>query len=295
MLVNEPNIGTTPKPAPKPGTTEQKNALADLRSTLDMYGLGSLVDWAWNQIVQGASENQILLDLQQTPEFKQRFPAIEARRRQGLPPLSPGEYVTYEARATEMMRAAGLPKGFWDSPDDFTKLLTGDVSLNELQQRVTLAKQAAFGVPQDVRDHLARDYGIDAGHIAAAFLDPSRGEPLLERQFMASQIGAAGDRAGYGTSRADNERLTDLGVSADQAQQGFSTLANSRELFGSLPGENTTGISHDEQLAAVFEGNSDAQRKVKRRQEQRTAAFGGGGGFVGGAGGFSGVGSAQGA
>lgn len=277
------------------GTQEQQNALANIRQTLNTYGLGDLADWAWQEIIAGKSDQQVLLDLMQTPQFKARFPGIDARQKAGLPPISPGEYVSYENQATQLMRAAGLPSGFWDSPADFTHLIAADVSINELTQRVNLATQAAYQVPSEVRATLARDYGVGAGGLAAFFLDEKTALPLIQRDFTSAQIGGAAWRTGYGSTRSEDERLTDLGVTADQAQQGFTQLVGQRQLFSGLPGENTTGIAREDQLAATFGGNALAQEKVVRRAQRRVAEFSGGGSFSSGQGGFTGIGEAQGA
>lgn len=281
---------------PPAGDAAQQDAKAFIQDQLDQYGLGSMADWAWKEIQQGRTNNEILADLRQTPEFQQAFPEIAARQKAGLPPVSPGEIVSYRNSAQQMMRAAGLPPGFWDSPTDFASLIAKNVSLNELSQRVQLAQQAANEVPQEVRDILATKYGLDQGHLAAVFLDPDRAEPVLLRDFHAAQIGAAASRTGFGqTTMGQNERLADLGVSEAQAQQGFSALAQSKELMGSLPGENTTGISADEQLAAAFGGDAGAQQEIERRRQQRIAAFAGGGQFATSNQGFTGIGAAQGA
>jgi hypothetical protein len=257
-----------------------QNALTDLKSVLNTYGLGDMADWAWGEIVAGKSEQQVLLDLMKTPQFKARFPAIDARAKAGLPPISPGDYVNYENQATQMMRAAGLPSGFWDSPADFTHLLSSDVSISELSQRLNLASQAAYQVPADVRASLARDYGVGPGQLAAFFLDDKTALPLIQRDFTAAQIGGAAYRTGYGSTKTEDERLTDLGVNPGQAQQGFNQLTLQRQLFSSLPGENTTGISRDDQLGATFAGDAAAQQKVVRRAQERVAVFSQGGGFT---------------
>lgn len=272
------------------GTAAQQTALGTLKQTLDTYGLGSLANWAWGEIVAGKSEQQVLLDLMQRPEFKGRFPGIQARADAGLPAISPGDYVNYENQATQMMRAAGLPSGFWDSPADFTHLISSDVSLNELSKRLDLGTQAAYQVPADVRAALARDYGVGAGQLAAFFLDDKTAEPLLARDFTAAQIGGAAYRTGYGSTKSEDERLTDLGVTAGQAQQGFNQLTLQRQLFSSLPGENTTGISRENQLGATFAGDTQSQEQIVKRSQARQAAFAGGGGFSQG-----GIGQAQGA
>lgn len=276
------------------GTADQQGALASLQQVLNSYGLGSMASWAWNEIVAGKSQDQILLDLMQTPQFKDRFPAIGERAAAGLPPISPADYVNYENQATQIMRAAGLPSGFWDSPSDFTHLIASDVSISELQQRVGLATQAAYQVPSDVRAVLARDYGVGSGQLAAFFLDDKTALPLIQRDFTAAQIGGAAYRTGYGSTKTQDETLTDLGVTADQAQQGFSQLVQQRQLFSSLPGENTTGISRDDQLAAMFGGNATDQQVIQQRAAQRAAVFNAGGAYGQSQEGFT-LGAAQGA
>lgn len=276
------------------GTADQRNAYAIIQQTLDAYGLGGLASWAWQEIVAGKSQSQVLLDMQNTPEFKQAFPEVAGRLAAGLPAMSPADIINYRTQARQMMQAAGLPAGFYDQPSDFTGFIVGDMSLSELQSRVDLAKQAAFEVPQTVRDHLAAYYGLDAGHLAASFLDPGKAEPLLARDFAAAQAGGAAVTTGFGDINATQaERLADLGVSPAQAQAGFSQLAGMRQLMSPLPGEATTGVSVDQQLAAQFGQDADAQAKILARQRQREAPFTGGGSFVTGQGGTS-VGQATG-
>lgn len=274
------------------GTAAQRDALSLIRDTLSQYGLpDSLAAWAWSEIQAGKGNAEILLDLRQRPEFKARFPAIDAREKAGLPPLSPAEYVSYEQTAAQMFRAAGLPEGFYDSPDDFTKFLTNDVSVKELSDRVDLARQAAFQAPQEVRDALRR-IGVGDGDMTAYFLDETRAVPLLQRNLAAAGIAGAARRTGVGTSLEQDFRLADLGVSAEQAQAGFSALGQQRELFTPLAGHAEDAITLDEQLGAAFEGNSDAARKIERRRRSRVAEFQGGGSYAAGARGVSAFGSA---
>lgn len=272
--------------------TRNSDAKSRIMSVLGEYGLESLSDWVWDQILEGRSDAEIMQDVRGTPEFKTRFPAIEQRTKAGLPALTPGEYVAYERQARQIMRAAGLPEQFYDTAEDFTTFLTNDMSISELNDRVQLARQAVYDAPQEVRDALMRDYGMTEGGMAAVFLDEERAVPLLEKQYRASQIAGAGTRTGFATSRAQNERLADLGITADQAQQGFGLLGESRELFQSLDrGEDV--IDADTQLGAVFENNSAARRRVEQRRRKRLATFEGGGSFASAQGGVVGLGNAE--
>lgn len=246
------------------------DAYAELKDLLARYGLPSLTDWAWQQLVAGKSQEEIALNLYDQPAFKERFPAIELRRAAGLNAMSPAEYVAYETQARQLMRAVGFPPSFYDQPDDFTKFIAGDVSLNELNQRATLYQQAAFATPVEVRQQLNSLYGVTEGDIAAYFADPTRALPLLQQKFSAAQASGAAVRTGYGGLTINEaERLAGLGVNGDQAQQGFAQLANAKELFNTLPGENADAIGRDAQQAAVFGGDAAAKRKIEKRAAER--------------------------
>ena len=171
-----PNPGTpsgnaTPVPTV---TTAQTDAMQQIQAQLDAYGLGSLASFAWTEIQAGRSADEVARDLRKTPEFNNRFPGIAQREKAGLPAISPAEYVSYEKTATELMRAAGLPKGFYDSTDDFTTLIASDVSPAELNQRVQQAKEATYNIPAEVSARLYSQFGLapGSGALAAYYLDP---------------------------------------------------------------------------------------------------------------------------
>lgn len=277
--------------------TTQQDAQARLQGVLDSYGLGSLTQWAWDKIVGGESQEAILQDLRQTDQYKQRFPGMAARQAAGLPAISEGEYLSYEKSAISLMRAAGLPGGFYDQPTDLSQFIGRDVSLTELSQRVDIASNAALRAPQAVRDQLQTLYGIGAGDLTAYFLDPTRAQPLLEKRFTAAQIGGQSTTTGYGQLTATQlEGLASAGVTDATAQRGFTNLATQHELFGALPGEaGAEGFTTDTQLAAQFTGDATAQQAIERRARSRAAVFGGSDNFAGTATGASGIGSAQGA
>ena len=101
-----------------PATTAapiSQDALARLTQILNQYGLGSLTTWALEKLRQGASEAQILIELYDQPAFKQRFPAIDARKQNGLTPISPAEILEYEQRVNQLLRMAGLGTMFGGS------------------------------------------------------------------------------------------------------------------------------------------------------------------------------------
>lgn len=275
-------------------TQGQRDALAVIRSVLAEYGLESLSQWAWDQLVGGLSMNEILISMRDRPEFRQRFRAIEERRSAGLTPISPAEVVAYERQASQMMRAAGLPEGFYDQPDDFVRFLAGDVALPELQNRVDLARTAAFEAPAEVKVELQRMYGVNEGDLTAFFLDEKRALPLLQQRYVAAQTSGVAQRTGFGALETfEAERIAALGVSEQEAEQGFGALVRGKELFGVLPGSREGNISRDEQLSAVFNKDERATQRIERRARSRVAGFSGGGSFATDRSGFAGVDSAN--
>lgn len=271
---------------------ERNDAYARLNTVLADYGLGTLGQAVQSWLVEGLSEAEIVQRMRETQEYKTRFPAIAARKAAGMSPISEGEYVAYEKSARQMMRAAGLPEGFYDSQDDFTKFLGNDLSLAELGDRVTLAANAAFKMPKEARDKLT-EWGLGPGDITAFWLDPDKAQPLLERKYNASLLAGASTRAGYASLNEQTaNQLDQWGTTEDQAEQGFGALADSKELFQSL-NRTEDAIGQDEQLAGVFGGDAMAARRREQRRRKRESTFAQGGGFASTQAGLAGLGDSS--
>lgn len=302
----------TPEPAPAPAppsapspipvvgeTPEEKNkrnqdALATIRGVLDQYGLGSLADWAWPLVQQDFGPTYILQELRNQPAFKARFPGIEARAKAGLPPLSPADYVATEARYDAVLHEAGLTNMF-DRNDLYLKWIVGDVSAGEAADRAKAAYQAAMGESLEVRSELVRIFGSDAAGVATAYwLDPTNALPKIQQRLAAGQIAGGAVRSGFSLlTREEAEELSSLGVTGDQAQQGFGDLAQKAPLFISLPGENADTIDRSTQIGAEFKGNAAAQKTIEDRAASRRGQVNAGAAYVVGAKGVGGLGSAK--
>lgn len=268
------------------------DAYATAAALLDQYGLGSLADEVFDFVQRDLSPAEIEQAIRKTPEFDNRFPGIKRREKKGLAPISPGEYVAYERNARQLFRAAGLPEGFYDTNEDFTKFIENDLSLSELADRVTLAANHAFKMPKEDREELAR-WGLGPGDLTAFWINPDVAQPLLERKYAAAQLSGAAKRTGFGgLEEAKATELVGTGITAAEAEQGFGQLVQAQELFGALDrGEDE--ISKDEQIGARFGGNSFAQQRIEARRRRRQATFEGGGGFAASQQGLTGLGGAE--
>lgn len=277
----------------------RNRAGASIRGMLAQYGLQDLARYVDRWVRDGLSWEEIEVQLRDPKTaagkvFDQRFPEIRMRSEKGLRPMSVQEIQSYREQARQVMRNAGLPKGFYDDDRDLTEFMVNDVSPQELEQRVMDGYVAVMQAPAEVRSELERMYGVSSGELVAYMLDPDRATTVIQRNVAAARVGGAATRTGFGqVSREEAERIGALGVTDAQAEQGFGTLSTNRELTVALDrGEDV--ISREEQIGAVFEGNAAAGERLSRRARRRQAQFQGGGSLATSReGGFSGLSTAR--
>lgn len=264
--------------------TGQQSAYNIIADTLSRYGLTELSGFV-NDLV--FKENVLNTDIiygrvKETAEYARRFAGNEARRRAGFNVLSEEAYIGQENTYRQLLRTAGLPAGFYDSNEDFTAFIAGDVSPSELNTRINDGYNAVKNSDPQVIAEMQRLYGVDDSQLAAYFLDPVKATPILLRQAQASQISAQATRqAGAEITAQQAEQLAIEGVTTQQAQAGFATIGQAQELFNPLAGEQGAGMTQQEQIGAVFSTDAAAAQRLRKKQAERTAAFQGGGSFAG--------------
>jgi hypothetical protein len=269
--------------------TSTDSAKATIHAFLDPLGLGALSDMAWNETLNGASWTQVLLDIRNTDTYKAAFPGMAAALKNG--DIAPGDNQESQYRSLvgtyqQVNQAYGLPKGFYDSPDQIAKFIENQVSPTEYKDRVAQYSSAVMGDTETL-NQLSQLYGEanhpgnPVGDLLAHYLDPTVAEPLLTQQLQASQFAAAGKTSGYGqlTAAQAEQYGARAGTTAAQAQQGFGSLVHSQELFDALPGEQAGAIGQDVQLGAAFGGSATDQEAIANRARLRVAEGSGGGGF----------------
>lgn len=259
--------------------TAQQNAYEYLKRVFEGYGLASLAPKILEMIQKGYDPDTIALMLQDTSEYKQRFKANEQRRAKGINVLSPAEYIALERQYRQLMSTAGLPAGFYDSADDFTSWIAGDVSPAEVQERVAMASQQLYSSDPYFVQQL-RSYGLGDGDLTAYFLDEKRALPLLQKAFRSAQIGAEASRNSLGLSQARAELFADLGVSQDQARSAYQTIAEvlpTARKLGGIYGEDYGQTQLENELLG---GSGLASQQRKRLARKELSAFSGGSGVT---------------
>jgi hypothetical protein len=279
-------------PASATPTSSQNDAYAYLQSVLRLYGLDSLSGWAWDQIIAGNSPEMIVQLLYERPEFKSRFPAIDARRAKGLPPISVNQILEAENQIRSLNRQWGLPYGMMESSDDIQSWLADDKSVLEYADRIQLAAQDYFSMDPIAKSELDRLYNLTPGQHIGYILSPNTALPLIKNELSAAALSAASIRSSYGPlSTSEAESLAGIGVNPNQAQQTFSSLSQAHELFTPLPGEQAALIDRSAQIRASFFGDAAATAQIANRVSSRVAAFQGGGRFASSQRGISGLGT----
>lgn len=257
---------------------ERVSAFNILKDEFNKYGLGSLVDNIKGLLTDGTPASEFALKLRETPAYQQRFVANTDRIKAGLSALSPAEYVALEDQYQNIMRNYGLPSSYYGETTDattgvkrqvgFDKLIAGDVSAAELENRVATAQQRVLNTNPEVLTALKQFYpDISNADILAYTLDPKNGLDAINRKVTAAEIGGAALQQGLQANGGTAESLAGQGITKAQAQQGYANVAEVlprgsqlADIYGQIP--YTQGTAE----AEVFNTTGAAQAKEKRKK-----------------------------
>ena len=265
--------------------SRRKSAYDMLYEEFDRYGLGSLVSDIKNILVDGSLDpTEFSLKIRGTDAYKARFIANEARMAKGLRALSPAEYIGLEDKYQEVMRQYGLPESYYSKTgtgvqEGFRKLIENDVSNIELEDRISTAQKRVINANPEVLASIREFYpDISNADILAYTLDPANAIENIKRKVTAAEIGGAAAQAGLKTGLARAEELTAAGITKQQAQQGFQTVAEVAPR-GSQLAEIYKQNPYTQQTAETevfgLGGSVEAAKQRKKLTQLETAAFGG--------------------
>jgi len=270
---------------PPGATTLAGSAGNELKAILRRYGLESLYGSLSGALINDPSliknTDALFGAVRETPEYQIRFKGNIDRAKKNLPLLSEAEYISQEQSYRTVNKNLGLPRGFYDTQDDFAQFIANDISAveysNRIQQGYNVVKNSAPEVLNQLKMLVP---GLQDADLAAYVLDPVRSGQEIERKVRAAGIAAAGKgQGGMQLTATQAESLAQQGVTTEMAQQGFTQLGQSAGLFRPLQGEET--ITQEDILAGTFTNEQAAQQRIARRRRRRQAGFEAGGGFVG--------------
>lgn len=269
------------------GFVAEPGAEEILRAGLDQYGLGKLFDVVWKKYTSKSISLEdpagFIYALREEPEYKARFAGNEKRKSLGFKELQPSTYLALEKSYKEILSANGLPQGFYDSNDDFQQLIGGDVSVNELNNRLKDAYSVVRDATPEVKAKLSAMYGITDGDILAYIIDAEKARPLMapdyKRQAQAALIAESAQRnANLNLGKDLAESFVRQGVTEQQAETAFFNVGTQQGLYTSMAGEEM--LTDEEKAGAALGTSASAVKKVSQRQSLRKSAFQGGGSFT---------------
>ena len=263
------------------------SAFKVLEDTFNSYGLGSLVPIVRTFMEQGLSDDEAVIQLRQTPEYKQRFLGNEGRRAKGLFAYSEAEYLQAEQTYRDLLAQSGLET--LASADTFAKLIGGAVSPAETQDRIQNVFTKIDNADPQLREQIGSyltgygigDPNIQRTQLASALLMGGTSAQDLVRNIEKAQIKTAALTSGMTLAE---ENISSLQKQLETAKT-YDVYGTSKKAFGELAqtmptteklaniyGEDTGNLSSDLQQEAFF--GLQSQRR-KRLQEREKATFGG--------------------
>lgn len=255
-----------------------------LYSQFAQYGMGALVDPLKQFIQQGLSPAEFTLRLRDTDAYKKRFAANAARIAKGLGALSEAEYIGIEDQYQNIMRNYGLPASYYTRGDmgrqeGFEKFLANDVSAVELEDRIATAQKRVINANPQVSEALKQFYpDINNSDILAYTLDPEKGLESIKRKITAAEIGGAAIAQGLQTGVTRAEELAAYGITKDQAQQGYQSVAAVAPRGAQLADiyqQQPYGQTQAEQEVFGLAGAEEAAKQRKKLTGLERASFSG--------------------
>lgn len=275
-----PTVGGYP-PSTVTGGTDEDNAFTQLKEYLENLGFPNIEQFARDFIRSGKPMDLLEMELRQTPQFAERFPAIIALEKlkdqnpqANIVIPTPQEYVDYERQAASLLASAGL----WNlaTRENVSRWLQNQRSIVELGTIIQEGYEAVAHSPQEVRDAFAEYYGPSGdAALASYFLNTNATAEQIKGDVATANIGGAARLNQIGIGRNLSERVSDLGISFSEALQGFGNLRAKERLLGGTISQQA--FDPNRAIEAQFGMNPTAVNELQRRLGARVAAFSGGG------------------
>ena len=262
----------------------RESTIAVMQARFKQNNLGTLADKIRALAVDGANEATITLQLMETPEYQTRFKANAARLKNNLQVLSPADYLNVEDGYRQVLNSYGLTQFATD--DYVSKFIENDTSATEINKRIVTAVTRIQNADPSITKTLRDYYNITAPDLVGFILDPTQNIDVIQKKISGAEIGAAARAQGLNQSmsagelaayRASADTLAAQGVTQEEAQKGYSTIANilpTAENLSSIYGSTLEGYGQSEGEQEIFGSLASAKRKREKLSAAEVATFG---------------------
>jgi len=270
----------------------RQDAFALLKDVFASYGLAELATEIEGYMREGLGTSQATLKLKQSTAYKERFYGNELRRNAGLNVIDEASYLDLENSYSETLKAYGLQDyfGVGVTPTErknrqkaIADVIGKDISAVEFKDRVSTAVDRVKMADPATKSAFQQFYGIGEADLAKYFLDPSKSLVTLKEKATAAEIGGAAIGQGLPATAASAEDLAKFGISREQAQVGYSAIAEelpTATKLGQIYDEEGITYGQTEAEQATFKGLASAKRKKEQLVEREKAAFQGSSGVA---------------
>jgi len=273
----------------------RQDAFALLKDVFASYGLEELAAQIEGYMREGIGTAQATIKLKQSQPYKNRFYGNELRLAAGRNVINEAEYLDLENSYSETLKAYGLQDYFGtgvtpterkNRQKEIAKVIGNDISAVEFKDRVSTSvdrvKMADPGTKKAFQDF----YGIGEADLVKYFLNPTQTLVTLKEKATAAEIGGAAIGQNLPATMASAEDLARFGINREQAQAGYSTIAQelpTASKLGNIYSETGTTYGQADAESATFKGLASAKRKKEKLVATEEASFKGSAG-VGAAG-----------
>jgi len=266
----------------------QNAFFAGLRGAgLDKQTIDSLWNWAKTQMANdpSMSAERLLIGMYDSEAFQTRFPGISQMAAGDRDIPTPGEYIALEKHVSKELKRVGMVKSQESFDTLITSLIVNNVSGDEVTERLNVAEQVMYNMPQEVRDAFTDYFGEVYGTTIAmdTFLDPTDSWAQVQDDISTART------SGWGTMVAGLEQgwdedlaqsVSNLGLSQAEQWNRFAELKESEMLFSETLNEKVD-LDYDKHgVEAAFNMDADLSETLTRRAAERSAEFRGGGGAM---------------
>jgi hypothetical protein len=277
---------------------DTRDAFAIIKGVFTQYGLGSLGATIETLMREGYGPEEATLALKTDPKYNtayiKRFKGNETRRAAGLNVLDESTYLTLEDDYTKTLKAYGLESYFGIDTDTkqsaIADVIGADISAIEFTDRVSTAVDRVKMADPATKKAFQDFYGIGETELVKYFLDPKKALVNLKEKATAAEIGGAAIGQGLSATATSAEDLARFGINREQAQVGYSTIAEELPTAGSLGriyGESGITYNQADAESATFKGLASAKRKKEQLKQLEEGQFSGSAGTSLGAGALS--------
>lgn len=263
----------------------RQDAFALLKDVFASYGLEELASQIEGYMREGIGTAEATIRIKQSQPYKDRFYGNELRRNSGLNVIDEASYLDLENSYSETLKAYGLQDyfGIGVTPTErknrqkaIASVIGADISAVEFKDRVSTAVDRVKMADPATKSAFQQFYGIGESDLAKYFLDPTKTLVTLKEKATAAEIGGAALGMGLSATAASAEDLAKFGINREQAQVGYSTIAQelptAQKLSQIYSGE---GIDYNqaEAEAETFKGLASAKRKKEQLKSREEASF----------------------